>query len=188
MNGTKNNDGSAEAEVGSHCPPSSLEGVALSPDWKVKQPSALPEGYELQAAIDNRPSHVELLYADHPLCGPSSEFDYYGNQLKIHVIKPEEPLDPQKYQQERLDYATNPESDIVAKVQPVDVNGYKGTGWEPYDAESIVRLNGTIIHREPFHGQAVLGFYNNDDNIEYVLFANDNQSLSDLLAIARSIK
>jgi hypothetical protein len=182
-----NNNG-AEAAGGSPCLPTSLASIKLASDFVVRQPTSLPKGYMLQGVMDEQPRDIQLLYADHSLCKFPSGLDYHGNQLKIVVGKPGGPVNSTKYQQDWIRNAADPRYGIVAKVQPIDVNGNKGAGWEPFDTFSTVRLNGTVIHSEPFHGQAAVFFVNDKDQMTYSIFANSNQTLTELLDVARSIR
>lgn len=186
LSGSNNNG--AEAAGGVTCLPTSLASINLASGWTIKQPTSLPKGYALQGVLDNQPTDIELLYADHSLCNPQTGFDYQGYQLKIVAVHPSRPINGTENQQIYLARAADPSSGIVAKVQPIEVNGYKGAGWEQFDTYSTVRLNGTIIRQEPFHGQANLFFFNDNDQVEYSLFANSNQTLSNLMAVAGSIK
>jgi hypothetical protein len=182
-----NNNNGAEAAGGSPCLPTSLASIKLAPGWIIKQPTSLPKGYTLEGVLDNQPADIELLYADHSLCNFPSGFDYQGHQMKIVAVHPGRLINGTENQQIFLAHAADPSSGIVAKVQPIEVNGYKGAGWGQFDAYSTVRLNGTVIHQEPFHGQANLFFFNDNDQVEYSLFGHANQTLTELLDVARSV-
>lgn len=171
---------------GNICPPTNLKEITLT-SFPVKEPKSLPVGYSLQGIEDQQPVDVQLLYADHSLCTFPNGFDYDGHQLRIVVAKSGTLLNGTTYQQNWLKYAADPSNKIVAKVQPIEVNGHKGVGWDSYNTNSVVRMNGTIVQTEPFKGQAALFFFDDESQTTYSIFANDNQTLGQLEDVARSI-
>jgi len=185
-NNRENN--TAQAIGGNPCPPTSLDEITVT-SVPVKEPKSLPSGYTLQAVTDEQPTDIQLLYADHSLCEFPGGFDYHGHQLRIVAVKSEEYLTDEEYQKRWLDYAADPDNEVVTKIEPIEVNGHKGAGWEAYDGYSTVRLNETMIEKEPYHGDAALFFFNEEEQMSYSIFANNSDlSLQQLTDVAKSIE
>jgi hypothetical protein len=178
----------AQGVGGNTCPPTSLSAIKVASNFIVRQPTVLPDHYTLQGIEDEQPADIQFLYANHTLCSFPSGFDYHANQLKVVIAKPGTPTNSTKFQKDWLNYAANPKNGIVAKVVPLDINGNNGVGWEQYDTNSTVRLDGKVIQSTPYHGQAALFFYNDKNNMVYSIFGNDNQTLGQLEDVARSIR
>lgn len=183
---TSTNHDNASAATAPQCPPADISKItAVIP---VKLPADLPTGYSLQG-IESQMNNTQVLafYADHPLCVFPKGFDYHGAQLRVVITKVGQSESSATYQQNWLNYAADPKNQIVAKVQPIEINGHKGVGWDPYDTYSVVRSNGQVIERTPFRGDGALFFLNDNDHTQYSIFGSGSISLQQLEQIASSI-
>lgn len=140
-------------------------------DFIVKLPTKLPTGYTLQGIVINGREQVMIFYADHSLCNsPRNGFNTNDAQLRIVITKSDVQENSTTYQNNWFKSSSDPESNNYGKFQRIQVNGYKGIGWEQYNAVPTS-----------------LFFLNDGSQIQYSLFGLDNQSLDQLLEIARSI-
>lgn len=156
-------------------------------DYPIKQPTAnaLPANYRVQA-IEELPDTVVIYYTDHQICPDTS---INGQILQGTIVQMIGPIDfgnnSTEIQKKALDaYSRN--SDIVAKVQAIEVNGYKGIGWEPYEGQAPTFINGTLAHTDPSMQPGRVSWYNDNDKVAYSIWGI--QPLDKLLKIARSIQ
>ena len=170
------------------CMPTSLSQIDEK-SFPVREPamSSISDGASLQAVEDNI-DIVKLYYADFSLCpydGTRESFLKEGG-VTVTIYKEETPYkDGLDFQEQQLAYyASNP--NIVADVQPIEVNGHYGVGWGPYESASIVRLDGEVIENTPMPGTGTVRFYNEEDGTIYYVKAD--RSLEEILNIAKSIQ
>jgi hypothetical protein len=170
------------------CLPTSLDAIPAK-DFPIREPSmeALSPNVSIKA-IDENKDLVKLYYADFDMCpfDETPEAMIQKGAVVLTIFKPQvASKDSSDFQQQELDYyTTNPE--IIAKVQPIEVNSYKGVGWEPYEGKSVMRLDGEEIESNPVSEPGVVRFYNEQDGTIYFLAAN--RPLDGILEIARSIQ
>jgi hypothetical protein len=170
------------------CLPTSLSAIPAK-DFPIREPrtETVSSNASLRA-IDENKDLVTMYYADFSMCpfDETPEAMIQKGAVKVTIFKPQATFkDSADFQQQELDYYTsNP--DIVAKVQPIEVNGYNGVGWEPYEGKSVVRLNGEEIESTPVSEPGVVRFYNEQDGTIYFITAN--RPLDGILEIARSIQ
>lgn len=130
--------------------------------YPIKQPSAetLPKGYSLQA-VDDPGDAVVMYYSDYSMCPFTESFD---GQIKkgaivVTVNQPEGiAKDSTDFQQKELNYYAS-QNGTLAKVQPIDVNGNKGVGWEPFTGTDTVRQDGVVVSSEPLPMPGMVRFY-----------------------------
>ena len=131
---------------------------------------------------------VKLYYADFGMCpfDESPEEMIRKGVVVETIFKPEVTFkDSADFQSQGLAYyKSNPV--IIAKVQPVEVNGYKGVGWEPYEGKSVMRINGEEVESTPVPEPGVVRVYNEQDGTVYFITAN--KPLDKILEIAGSIQ
>lgn len=180
------NHENASATTAPQCPSTDMSKIITA--IPVKLPTSLPTGYTLQG-IESQMNNTQVLayYADHPLCAFPTGFDYHGAQLRLVITKVGQSETSATYQQNWLNYAADSSNQVVAKVQPIEVNGYLGAGWDPYDTNSVVRLDGKVIESTPFQGNGALFFLNDKDQTQYSLFGSSDMSLQQLQQVANSI-
>jgi hypothetical protein len=158
----------------------------VSAKFPVKEPAAtaLPASYKLQA-IEEFPNTVVMFYTDHSVCPDTSIGSQEAKGTVVVMAGPIDWANNSTDLQEKALKAYAQRSDVIAKVQPLEVNGFKGFGWEPFQGRDTVRLNGTIIHDEPTPMPGHVAWYNDNDHLGYSVWGI--QPLAKLLEIARSI-
>lgn len=159
----------------------------LRVSYPIKQPTAkaLPPNYRIQA-IEELPSTAVIYYTDHQICPDTS---INGQILQGAIVQMVGPIDfgnnSTEIQKKALDEYSK-RSDIVAKVQAIEVNGYKGIGWEPYEGQAPTFINGTLAHTDSSMQPGRISWYNDNDKVAYSIWGT--QPLDKLLEIARSIQ
>lgn len=159
----------------------------LDVDFQVKQPSvaSLPDGYSLKAAEDIS-NTVALYYTDHEIC-PNLGIDDQLQQGSIVMLTG--PIDwassSDEMQKISMDnFAKDP--GLQAKPQTIEVNGFKGYGWEPFEGASTYIVNGTIIEKTPIQMPGKVAWF--DDNTKLGYSISGMESMSKLLEIAKTVK
>ncbi|AIC15949.1 hypothetical protein [Nitrososphaera viennensis] len=156
-------------------------------DFPVKQPdtSSMPAGFQLEG-VDYAGRTVIMFYADHSLC-PLTE-SYGGlidkGAIVISVNKSDEIKDSIQFQNQELEYYAN-NTETLAKVEPITVNGNKGIGWEPFNGTDTVRIDGNIVKQEPIKMPGWVRFYDDQDGTIYGI--RGHQPLQVLVKIAESL-
>lgn len=174
-------DGNEISATSNGCLPNTIAPVGF--DYKVKLPnmnSVIP-GYQLQA-VDQHASDVSLWFSDHSLChinGIPDEF--YRGSILVTVDHDDSFTNSTKLAIQEF----NITKDYPAKPQFVDVNGYKGIGWESFQGSDVVRLNNKVIDSTPIPLPARVEFFNDHDHTWYII--QGMRSMSDLLEIAKTI-
>lgn len=170
------------------CLPTRLSEIPAK-DFPIREPRTdlIAPGAGLKA-IDENKDLVKLYYAVFSMCpfDESPDAMVQKGAVLVTIFRPQITLkDSSDFQERELAYYTsNP--DIVADVRPIEVNGYKGVGWEPYQSQSVVRLNGEVIESTPIPAPGVVRFYNDQDGTVYFITAN--RSLDQILEIAKSVR
>lgn len=169
------------------CLPTSISQAEQS--FPIREPNLLliSDNAALQG-VDEGNDLVTMYYASFSLCPflDSRESFFQRGGLTLTVFKAEPTYrDSVEFQEGELAYFTsNPR--VVADVKPIEVNGFKGVGWDPYQSASVTRLNGKIIESTPMLGPGAVRFYNEMDGTIY--FINADRSLDEMLKIASSIQ
>ncbi|MDH2908287.1 MAG: hypothetical protein PXX83_09370 [Candidatus Nitrosotalea sp.] len=168
----------------------------ISVDFPVKLPAILPNGYSLQGIEQNGRIQVYAYYANKSLCAPDHNFQFHDIQLLVTIGKQQRPLPNLEYYQlipqlvgSEWDIPLGPNliSELANEgitVQPLEINGYKGFGWVPWDTPVYTEQLDVI---DPNRTASSLFFYNNNDQDVYSLIDFDHQSVVRLSNIARSI-
>lgn len=175
---SKNDQVSATSNA---CLPTTLDSVTFK--YPIKQPvmDQILTGYKLQA-VDQNAADVFMWYSDHSLCqvhGLPDEL-YRGSILVIAAYNPNMGDSATEAQKE-----LNNLKGSTAKLQMIDVNGYKGIGWEPFQGADVVKLNGTVLDSQPIPMPGRVEFFNDHDKTWYSV--SGMRSMSELLQIAMTI-
>jgi hypothetical protein len=184
----------ANSQITYPCP--TTDPSKISVDFPVKLPAVLPNGYSLQGIEQNGRIQVYAYYANKSLCAPDHNFQFHDIQLLVGITKQRTPIYAQEYYQlipqlvgDEWDIPLGPNliSELANKgitVQPLEINGYKGFGWVPWD-NHVETVRFDVIN--PNSTASSLFFYNNNDQDVYSLIDFDHQSIVRLSNIARSI-
>lgn len=140
-------------------------------------------------AIDENKDLVKMFYADFSLCPFDKGYEQViaDGAVDVTIYKPGIELkDSEEFQRQEPEYAANNPA-IIADVQPIEVNGYKGVGWEPYENYSITMQDGKEISRTSIGlSPGVVRYYNEDDGTIYNITAQ--LPLAEIIEIAESIQ
>ncbi|AIF83918.1 hypothetical protein NTE_01858 [Candidatus Nitrososphaera evergladensis SR1] len=155
-------------------------------NFPIKQPdlASLPSGYSLKAVADF-PNTVALYYADHEIC-PNLGLD---NQVQERsIVELTGPIDwassSEEMQRISLDnFSKDP--GLQAHPQAIEVNGFKGYGWEPFEGASTYKINGTTVETTPAQMPGKVAWF--DDNTKLGYSISGMESLSKLLEIAKTV-
>lgn len=184
----------ANSQITYPCP--TTDPSKISVDFPIKLPDVLPKGYSLQGIEQNGRMQIDAYYANKPLCSPDHNFQFHDIQLIVGITKQRTPIYAQEYYQlipqlvgDEWDIPLGPNliAELANKgitVQPLEINGYKGFGWVPWDNHVETVRYDVINHNST---ASSLFFYNNNDQDVYSLIDFDHQSTVRLSNIARSI-
>lgn len=184
----------ANSQITYPCP--TTDPSKISVDFPVKLPAVLPKGYSLQGIEQNDRIQVNAYYASKPLCGQDRNFQFHDIRLVVGIGKLQRPLPDLEYYQlipelvgGEWDIQLGPNliSELANQgitVQPLEINGYKGFGWVPWDPPAYTERIDMI---NPNRTASSLFFYNNNDQDVYSIIDFDHQSIVRLSNIARSI-
>ena len=175
---------------GSLCAPSSLASINLMNDFKVRQPTSLPQGYVLGRveADDGGRAGVALYYANHSLCpfqGTLTDQIQEGT-LVITVMKADDIANGTDFQQRETAFYANDPDGTIAKVQALDIAGHKAIGWEPFTGKNVIRENGKVVQSTPMQLGGMVRFFDDSDKTIYTITAM--QPLGEITKVAASIK
>ncbi len=106
--------------------------------------SSISDNAALQT-IDDHDDLIILYYADFSMCPFDQGRDdmIERGAIVVTIFTPDEALkDSSEFQEKDFTYFTSI-PDNQANIERIEVNGYKGIGWEPYRSASIIRLDGS---------------------------------------------
>lgn len=178
----------ADSSVTSGCLATDLAEIGQEYNFPIRQPnlSLIADKAALQG-IDAFRDVIVLYYADFSICPFDRSADLMMNDglvmLTIYTLD-KKIKDGSDFQDQQYSFYTSIPNN-AANIQKIEVNGYKGIGWEPYDGHSVVRLQGEVIESTPAHGPGGVKFYSEGDKLAYYISAD--KPLNEILKIAESI-
>jgi hypothetical protein len=178
----------ANSSVTSGCLATNLAEIDQEYDFPIRQPNlALIADKAALQGVDTNRKVIVLYYADFSICpfDRSAELMMKDGLVMLTIYALDERIkDGSDFQDQQYSFYTSIPSN-AANIQIIEVNGYKGIGWEPYDGQSIVRLKGEVIESTPAHGPGGVKFYSEEDRSAYYISAD--KPLNEILKIAESI-
>ena len=172
------------SKTGPHCLPKSLSEVSTAFEVKLPDIQTMPNNYKLEG-IDNVGDWLALYYTDKTLCPFSGSMTDKINEgaVVITASQPEGIVSGLEFQKTALNPGIENSKSVIV---PVDVNGNKGVGWEPFTGVDETKLNGEIIESSPLQMPGMVRFYDESDGTVYNIMGF--QSMDELLSIAKSIR
>lgn len=158
----------------------------LSAPFVAKEPdiSVIPPGYSLKA-VDEVPNVVIMFYSDKEVCPNLGTDDQMANGTIVVMSGPIEWASSSDEMQSISMENFAKDNDMQAKPQAIQVNGFKGYGWEPFEGQTTFTVNGTLVESIPVQMPGKVAWYDDDSKLGYSV--NGIQPMSELLRIAASI-
>jgi len=176
-----------EASDKANCLPSTVENAAVTA-FPVKESTSLPNDYALRAveADGGGKAGVILYYADHSLCPfEGSLTDQIRNETLVILIGASDIENGEDFQKREVDFYEN-DNQTLAKVQAIEVGGHKGVGWEPFEGQNVIRIDGKVVESTPMQQPGMVRYFDESDKTIYTITAL--RPMNELIAVAESIK